>query len=77
MKNLKMMQANVLLEMRHPCSMGMPVYSRPHEVGTIQKIAFGVFLEVRHGCRIDYRDECTLRSASVVYILRVLNESII
>jgi hypothetical protein len=43
MKKLKTMKANVLLEMRHPCSLGMPVYSRLHEVGTIQKIDLGCF----------------------------------
>ncbi len=50
MKMLKMVKTNMLLEMRHLCSMGMPVYSRPHNVGTIQKIVIGVFLDVRHGC---------------------------
>ena len=29
MKMLKMMKTNVLLEMRHLLSMGLPVYSRP------------------------------------------------
>ena len=43
MKILKMMKTNVLLEMRHLCSMGLPVYSRPHNVGTIQKIVLGCF----------------------------------
>ena len=43
MKMLKMMKTNVLLEMRHLCSMGLPVYSRPHNVGTIQKIVLGCF----------------------------------
>ena len=61
MKKLKMMKANVLLEMRHLCSMGMPVYSRLHKVGTIQKIVLG-FLDVRHGCdRLpgrEYSPEC-------------------
>ena len=40
MKILKMMKTNMLLEMRHLCSMGMPMYSRLHKVGTIQKIVF-------------------------------------
>ena len=43
MKMLKMMKTNMLLEMRHLCSMGMPVYSRLHKVGTIQKIVLGCF----------------------------------
>ena len=30
MKMLKMMKTNVLLEMRHLCSMGLLMYSRPH-----------------------------------------------
>ena len=38
-----MMKTNMLLEMRHLCSMGMPVYSRLHKVGTIQKIVLGCF----------------------------------
>ena len=42
MKMLKMMKTNMLLEMRHLCSMGLPVYSRPHKVGTFQKIVLGV-----------------------------------
>ncbi len=43
MKMLKMMKTNVLLEMRHLCSMGLSMYSRPHNVGTIQKIVLGCF----------------------------------
>ena len=33
-KMLKMMKTNVLLVMRHPLSMGLPVHSRLHKVGT-------------------------------------------
>ncbi len=50
MKMLKMMKTNVLLEMRHLCSMGLPVYSRPHNVGTIQNIVLRCLKNVRHGC---------------------------
>ena len=41
-----MMKTNVsmvLLEIQHPLSTGLPVYSRPHKVGTIQKIVLGCF----------------------------------
>jgi len=72
MKMLKMMKTNVLLEMRHLCSIRLLMHSRPHNVGTIQKIVFfwGCFRMFVMGV-IDYRDGSTLRSATVVYILRV------
>ncbi len=58
MKMLKMMKTNVLLEMRHLCSMGLPVYSRPHHVGTTQKVVLGCFRMFVMGV-IDYRDGLT------------------
>ena len=42
-----------------------------------QLLIFCVNQYIRHGCDTDHRDGSTLRSATVVYILRVLNESII
>ena len=58
MKMMKMMKTNVLLEMRHSFSMGLPVHSRPHKVGTFQKIVLGCFLEFVMGL-IDNRDGLT------------------
>ena len=39
-----MMKINVsmlLSEIQHPLSTGLPVYSRPYKVGTVQKIDLG------------------------------------
>ena len=46
----------VLLEIQHPLSTGLPVYLRPHKVGTVQKI--GVFRMFVMGV-IDDRDGLT------------------
>ena len=58
-KMLKMMKTNVLLEMRHLCSMGLLMYSRPHNVGTIQKIVYGGVFRMFVMGVIDYRDGLT------------------
>ena len=59
MKMLKMMKTNVsmvLLEMRHPLSMGLSVNSRPHKAGGLSRKSFlGCFLEFVMGV-IDDRD---------------------
>ena len=41
-----MMKANVsmeLLKIQHPLSKGLPLYSRPHKVGTVKKIDWECF----------------------------------
>ena len=60
MKMLKMMKTNVLLEMRHPLSMGLPVYSRPHNRGDYleNRSVAGVFRMFVMGV-IDDRDGLT------------------
>ena len=60
MKMLKMMKPNVLLEMRHLLSMGMPVYSRLHKVADYPENRFGVFLALMFVMGvIDYGDGST------------------